>query len=84
VRFTENKVVQSEVKTLMEQYNPVIIPRNKFVEEALYEAVTLKDYTKYHQLLHVLKSPYTLTSEHKPYLEGYDLSDKNYKTYCGT
>ncbi|TLP72894.1 protein adenylyltransferase SelO [Nesterenkonia sphaerica] len=68
---------------LMNQVNPLYIPRNHLVEEAL-AAATEGDMEPFHQLLGVVTSPY----EERPGLERYtepapeDFGD--YRTFCGT
>lgn len=68
---------------LMGQVNPIYIPRNHLVEEAL-EAATGGDLAPLHQLLNAVTRPY----EERPGLERYaapapdDFGD--YQTFCGT
>lgn len=70
------------VETLMQENNPVVIPRNHLVEEALQKAAFENDLTPLNNLLQVLKNPY----EDVAGLEYYKQSstDDSYKTYCGT
>ena len=73
-----------DAKTRMKASNPVFIPRNHLVEEALENAAR-GDMNLYHQLLNVLSNPY----EHQPDLERFmQPSDANferqYQTFCGT
>ncbi|MEG0296581.1 MAG: YdiU family protein [Clostridium sp.] len=72
------------VKKLMEQNNPVVIPRNHLVEEALEAAVKFGDYKVMDKLLKVISTPYDYSNE---YDKKYMLQNKStceYKTYCGT
>ena len=67
---------------LMRRVNPLVIPRNHKVEEALSEANhgNLKPTI---QFLEILKNPYN----EKKSIDEYQmpsLSNKNYKTFCGT
>ncbi len=67
---------------LMRRVNPLVIPRNHKVEEALNEANqgNLKPTI---QFLDILKNPYN----EKKNIDEYQmpsLSNKNYKTFCGT
>ncbi|MCV7225582.1 protein adenylyltransferase SelO [Mycolicibacterium komossense] len=68
---------------LMDRVNPVYIPRNHLVEEAL-AAATAGDLTPLQQLLPVLSAPY----DERPGLQRYaepppdDFTD--YRTFCGT
>jgi serine/tyrosine/threonine adenylyltransferase len=69
---------------LMTKSNPVVIPRNHRVEEALEAAVQLGDYSKMERLLDVLKSPYVHSPEQEEYSKLPELSTRPYQTFCGT
>lgn len=71
-------------KELMKKSNPVVIPRNHRVEEALESAVDKDDYTVMDSLLKVLLKPYDYSSEHEDYTRLPEPSTAKYKTYCGT
>ena len=43
---------------IMSNNNPLIIPRNNFVEEALNFATKNNDLSKIHDLLKIMKNPY--------------------------
>jgi uncharacterized protein YdiU (UPF0061 family) len=70
------------IEALMQENNPVVIPRNQLVEEALQKAAFENDLTVFDTLLEVLKKPY----EDKVGLEYFKTSfpNQSYKTYCGT
>ena len=73
-----------QAQALMKQHNPVFIPRNHLVEQALDEAVK-GDLALFNTLLDVLSHPY----EYREGLEGFraptGLSfEKSYRTFCGT
>ena len=66
----------------MDRVNPVYIPRNALVEEAL-AAATDGDLTPLHRLLEAVTAPY----EERPGLERYAApgpQDDSYRTFCGT
>lgn len=67
----------------MQSANPVFIPRNHAVEEAL-ESAARNDMTRFNTLLEVLKQPYTYRSEFDTLLHVPADSDKEFVTYCGT
>lgn len=71
--------------TLMRANNPIIIPRNNKVEEALKAASVEKNLTPLHDLLNVLSKPYA--DEHSD-LSAYQMPAESgqcaYKTFCGT
>jgi uncharacterized protein YdiU (UPF0061 family) len=73
----------SEAQALMDQHNPLVIPRNHLVEEALEEA-SKGDVQPFHELLNVLLTPYVEPKDAK-YLSGPDPNyDIKYRTFCGT
>jgi uncharacterized protein YdiU (UPF0061 family) len=67
----------------MDLVNPVYIPRNHLVEEAL-TAATAGDLAPMHELVAVLERPFT----ERPGLERYaapaPASFAGYRTFCGT
>ena len=66
----------------MKENNPIVIPRNHKVEEALNEA-NLKNFSPIIKLLEVLKDPF---SEQKDIINFQvpSNSSKKYQTFCGT
>jgi uncharacterized protein YdiU (UPF0061 family) len=67
----------------MQAVNPMIIPRNLIVEEALNNAVN-DDFTLFNDLLQRVKDPYNYNLQHpNRFLYPVD-SDVPYITYCGT
>ena len=77
-----NSSKENQIK-LMKLNNPIVIPRNHKVEEALTEA-DKGNLDKIMKLLNILKDPYNsqdITSEyHLPAPK----SSKKYQTFCGT
>ncbi len=71
-------------QNLMEGSNPVVIPRNHRVEEALAAAVNNSDYSVMEKLLAVLTKPYEYTTTHKDYCNPPEPTAKPYRTFCGT
>jgi uncharacterized protein YdiU (UPF0061 family) len=69
---------------LMRNSNPAVIPRNHRVEEALEAAVKQEDYSVMERLLNVLSSPYAHSPEKNDYYTLPALSDRPYRTFCGT
>lgn len=76
-------VDQNEATTLMQQSNPVFIPRNHRVEEVITAAYT-GDYEPFHRLNKVLENPFTP----QPEFSEYELAPKPEEvveaTFCGT
>ena len=69
---------------LMRSANPLVIPRNHKVEEALDAAATDNDLIQIHNLLNVLKNPYKNNSEITNYQSPPPPTNEKYKTFCGT
>jgi serine/tyrosine/threonine adenylyltransferase len=63
--------------------NPLYIPRNHLVEQALEEAVK-GDYTAYNTLYQVLSNPFTVQEGRDRYALAPKPSDRVYQTFCGT
>ena len=67
----------------MRKVNPLVIPRNHLVEEALSDATKMNDLNKVIKLLKVLENPYSNISANSFY-KSTPNSEENYVTYCGT
>jgi uncharacterized protein YdiU (UPF0061 family) len=74
---------KTEVMALMRSANPVVIPRNHRVEEAL-AAVVAGDFAVMQRLLDVLARPYEETEENKAYRTSPEPRTEPYRTFCGT
>ena len=82
-RLKRQNESMSEVRELMENNNPAIIPRNYRVEEALADAQK-GNYKTMESLLEVLKNPYNYSEVNKDYVKVPENLSCGYKTYCGT
>ena len=69
---------------LMLESNPIVIPRNHKIEEALSSATEDNDLTKIGNLLKILQKPYNDNPEIKNYQSLPKESNDEYKTFCGT
>ena len=67
---------------LMKHNNPLVIPRNYKVEEAL-KAAEKNDFKLINKLIEILKDPYTQKDDILDYQIPSNLDEK-YKTFCGT
>ena len=78
---TNNNTPEKYIK-LMRSVNPLVIPRNHKVEEALHEA-NKNNLKPINQLLEILNNPYT---EQKNIIEYQipSISNEKYQTFCGT
>ena len=66
----------------MDRINPIYIPRNNKVEEALTAAVYHADMKPFSKLLEVLSHPFDEVDGNEAYAE--PKPDPTYKTFCGT
>ena len=82
-RIKRNNNSQEESLKIMRKVNPLIIPRNHLVEEALNFATESNDLHKVHELINVLQNPYDRTFANSTY-QSTPSSEENYVTYCGT
>lgn len=81
----ENQQVSEEfIKQLMQKSNPVVIPRNHRVEEALDAAVNKEDYSVLNNLLSVISHPYDYKADYMDYTTLPPDTSGPYKTFCGT
>jgi uncharacterized protein YdiU (UPF0061 family) len=67
----------------MRRVNPVVIPRNHRVEEALFAAES-GDLAPLHRLLAALRTPFAETPANEPYRSGPPAGCGPYRTFCGT
>ncbi len=77
-----NNSLEKSLK-IMRKVNPLVIPRNHLVEEALSYATKMNDLNKVIELLKVLENPYSNISATSFYQSTPTL-EENYVTYCGT
>jgi len=82
-RLDLNKVSEEKYLKLMRSTNPLIIPRNHNVEEAL-KAASKNDFQLFNELLEVLKTPYKSKENISKFLEPAPVSKEKYQTFCGT
>jgi uncharacterized protein YdiU (UPF0061 family) len=82
-RLKINNNSPEESLKLMRSNNPLVIPRNHKVEEAL-EAVNNDNLNPLENLLRILKNPYENRKKINEYQSPASPSDKIYKTFCGT
>lgn len=79
----ENKSAE-EVRDLMKNNNPAVIPRNHHVEDALHAAVEHSDMSEVEKLLQAVTDPYAHTEEQKIYASLPPKELRPQQTFCGT
>ena len=83
MRLSKYKNKMDKVEEKMKFSNPIIIPRNYKVEEAL-SAAESGDMSLVEILLKALEKPYENNSNLKDFQTTEKLNKSGYKTYCGT
>ena len=78
-----NNSTKEKQSKLMKSNNPIVIPRNHKVEEALAEA-DKGSLDKMKKLLAILKNPYDNQNNIEEYQTPAPSSNKKYQTFCGT
>ena len=73
-----------EAQYLMRKNNPIVIPRNHLVEEALEEA-SHGNLKLFHKILDVISNPYGHQDDLGKFMEPpTSFFEQNFQTYCGT
>ncbi len=80
----QERVKNKEYLKTMINTNPVLIPRNYLVEEALNEAETKGKLNKFNDLNKAISSPYHIEKVNIKYLITPSKTNIPYKTFCGT
>jgi len=83
-RIEQDGIAAETRAQLMDQVNPIYIPRNHKVEEALAAAVNQDDMTPFSNLLAILSNPFDEVAGKEAYAEPAPSSDRPYRTFCGT
>ncbi len=78
-----NNSTKEKQSKLMKSNNPIVIPRNHKVEEALAEA-DKGSLDKIKKLLAILKNPYDNQNNIEKYQAPAPSSNEKYQTFCGT
>ena len=81
-RLLKNNNTLGKSIELMKSNNPVVIPRNHKIEEAL-EAAEQNDLEPINKILEILKNPYDNQDEINDYRSP-SKSNEKYQTFCGT
>ena len=68
----------------MKKINPLYIPRNHLVEYALDEALSGDNYEPFNTLLNYVTNPFDEVPNSKKYTMPAPITNKPYKTFCGT
>ena len=83
-KFIEDFCNNKEIKKIMKDNNPIIIPRNQIVEQVIEEAVN-GNKTMFNKLNTYLTRPYEYQNDIERFMLPPSKEFENcYKTYCGT
>ncbi len=82
-RLAQQSQDREASKNLMQQSNPVFIPRNHQIEKAIAEGME-GNYEHFHRLNLVLANPFTNQDEHQDLKEAPKESEVVHQTFCGT
>lgn len=74
----------TEIAESMSETNPVVIPRNYHVNDAIEQAVEHGDYDKFHELVDVLSSPFDWPDGQEELLRPPTSDQRVQMTFCGT
>ncbi len=83
LRLRRESRPNSQAHAAMRGVNPVVIPRNRRVEEALAAAEDHNDLSVLHRLLAMLETPYEVGTD-TPMHQEPPIDDGGYRTFCGT
>ena len=83
-RISQENVPDEDIVSAMDKVNPIYIPRNHKVEEALFSAVHKNDMQPFSNLLSILMNPYEENKGNESYTLPAPESEKPFKTFCGT
>ena len=82
-RLSRNsKPIKSALNT-MRKFNPVIVPYNHLVEEAL-SAAEEGDIQPFYKLLSALEKPFEFSPSNEGFLNSTPNPNPHYQTFCGT
>ena len=83
-RISQESISDKKIASSMNSVNPIYIPRNHKLEEALDAAVLENNMDLFLKLHDILKSPYEEVEEFHEYEKPAKNSSVKYKTFCGT
>ena len=83
-RLKQDGIAAEARAQAMNRINPIYIPRNHKVEEALTAAVEQDDMMPFSQMLGILSHPFEEVPENQAYALPAPISYLPYRTFCGT
>jgi len=83
-RLADEEQSDIERSATMRSVNPVYIPRNHQIEAAIRAAEDNNDFSVFHDLLEVLKTPYVIQEGKSRYSLPPEADEVVHQTFCGT
>jgi uncharacterized protein YdiU (UPF0061 family) len=83
-RLEQEATTSEEVAENMRRINPIFIPRNHLIEQAINSAVEKNDFSMMDTLQGLLASPYTDQPSYSKYSNSPKSEERVYQTFCGT
>ena len=83
-RLEQETRASEEVAESMRRINPIFIPRNHLVEQAINSAVEKNDFSEMNTLQELLASPYTDQLSFSKYSNPPNPKERIHQTFCGT
>jgi len=83
-RLEQEGIATEETAQAMDRVNPIYIPRNHKVEEALAAATHQADMTVFSKLLTIVTRPFEEVEGNEAYAEPAPATSIPYRTFCGT
>ena len=83
-QLTQGIQPDEEIDVIMREANPIYIPRNHRVEQAIRAAEDNDDFSLFHRLHEVLENPFELRDEFEQYQHPPEPHETVNKTFCGT
>ncbi|NLS14510.1 YdiU family protein [Vibrio sp. SM6] len=83
-RLAQNPMSINDRSTLMDNHNPIYIPRNHLVEQAIFAAETSNDFAPFKQLLALVTQPFIEKQDCEDFAKPAPASFSPYQTFCGT
>jgi uncharacterized protein YdiU (UPF0061 family) len=84
IRLETQASTPEEIATLMSIHNPVLIPRNHRIEEAITHALEHNDFSKAERLIQALSNPYENNDSFADLTEPPTPQQRVYQTFSGT
>ena len=83
-RFANDPIDISARLAAMQTANPVFIPRNHLVEEAIVAAEGQQDFKPFHKLVDVMTQPFEFEATHARFARPPQPGQEVTQTFCGT